>query len=137
MSDSNLPPITVTTTDSARLYDLVELWAKRNMPVAELLGAELDRANVVEPTQVPPDVVTMHSRAAFRFAGKEIEATLVYPGEEDVTNGCISISTPVGAALLGLSAGQTIDVVRRGGRHLDLTVLRVAYQPEADGRYDL
>ncbi len=130
------PPITITTTDSARLYELVDRWAKRNMPVADLLAAELDRAKLVEPTAIPPNIVTMHSRAAFRFGGKEIEATLVYPGEEDVTNGCISISTPVGAALLGLAAGQTIGVLRGDDTHLDLEVLRVAYQPEADGRYD-
>ncbi|HBR45490.1 MAG TPA: nucleoside diphosphate kinase regulator, partial [Afipia sp.] len=50
---------------------------------------------------------------------------LVYPEAADVDAGRISILTPIGAALIGLSVGQTIEFQTPGGRWRSLTVLRV------------
>lgn len=77
----------------------------------ELLQTELDRATVVEANQVPQDVVTMNSQVTYMdLALKKVnKIQLVYPHDANLSEGKVSILAPVGAALLGLRVGQTID----------------------------
>jgi regulator of nucleoside diphosphate kinase len=56
---------------------------------------------------------------------------LVYPHEADVTAGKISVLTPIGAALIGLSVSQSIEWETNLGDRRSLTVLRVS--PPAPG----
>jgi regulator of nucleoside diphosphate kinase len=56
--------------------------------------------------------------------------TLVFPKDADITEGKISVLTPIGTALLGLSAGQTMGWTGRDDRQHKLTVLAV-HQAEA------
>ena len=106
------------------------------MPGVDALQSEMDRAHVVEPTEVPPEVVTMNSTVEFinDQSGQKFEMTLVYP---DAVSGSetVSIFAPVGSALLGLSVGQSISWQMPGGRELNLRVLQVVRQPEAMGEY--
>jgi regulator of nucleoside diphosphate kinase len=51
--------------------------------------------------------------------------TLVFPGEADISEGKVSILTPIGTALIGLSAGQSIMWTARDGRRHELSVLAV------------
>lgn len=137
MLHDRLPPIAITTADAERLHSVVETWAERNLRVAGLLAHELDRASIVDPGAVSPDLVTMGSRVAFRLNGEcDIKADLVYPGEEDVLQGRISVATPVGTALLGLSAGQALELALPGRRTLAVAISRLLYQPEAAGQQD-
>ncbi len=125
--------IVVTETDLTRLTDLMKVQPKRNADACEALEAELSRADVVLPTEIPADVVTMNSRARFvdEDRNEEIEMTLVYPRDADVDRGRVSVLAPVGAALLGLSVGQSIEwPLPRGGTRR-LRVSAVVYQPEA------
>jgi regulator of nucleoside diphosphate kinase len=98
----------------------------------EPLQGELARAIVVSDEAVPPDVVTMHSRVTYvdEATGMRREVTLVYPPEADGTQGLVSVLAPVGTALLGLSAGQSIDWAFPDGRRRRLTVQGVR-QPAA------
>jgi len=57
--------------------------------------------------------------------------TLVYPQDNGPER--VSILAPVGAALLGLSVGQSIDWPAPNGKTLKLEILAVEYQPEANG----
>ena len=57
--------------------------------------------------------------------------TLVYPQDNGPER--VSILAPVGAALLGLSVGQSIDWPAPNGKILKLEILAVEYQPEANG----
>jgi regulator of nucleoside diphosphate kinase len=57
----------------------------------------------------------------------------VYPHESDASGKRVSILAPVGMALLGLTAGQSIVWPFPDGSSHDLRVLRVVYQPESDG----
>jgi regulator of nucleoside diphosphate kinase len=69
----------------------------------------------------------MGSTVEFRSdTGQQRRVTLVYPGEADFAQGRISILTPIGAALIGLSPGQSIAWTSRDGRQHRLTVLSVA-----------
>lgn len=132
------PPIVVTQADHDRLSDLASA-ALRNMPaVGEFLAEELDRARVVAPAEIAPTVVTMNSRVEFRDdqTGEVRTATLVYPGDQDIAAGKISILTPVGAALIGLEEGQSIVWETRSGAQKSLTVLKVLFQPEAQERQE-
>lgn len=128
------PTITMTRTDHGRLSRLAESYAIRNPAVADELLAELDRARVVADGRIAADVVRMGS--AVRFVsdlGEDRRVTLVFPGEADIAEGKVSILTPIGAALIGLSAGQSINWTARDGRVHRLTAASVEapMQPSA------
>lgn len=117
------PAITVTRTDSERLLRLADSFAERNPAVAEELLAELDRAKVVEDGRLPAKVIRMGSFLRFTSdLGEDRHVTLVFPGEADIAEGKVSILTPIGVALIGLSAGQSINWTARDGRTHRLTV---------------
>lgn len=130
----NARRIVLTEPDVERLRRLVEQHALgRSAKECEALEEELDRAEVVAPADVPPDVVTMNSHLRFNDAdtGEEYEATLVYPADANVEERRISVLAPVGAALLGLSIGQVVQWPMPGGVERRLRVTSVLYQPEA------
>ena len=125
-----LPTITVSKLDVARLEALL---SDTHGEVADGLEEELLRANVVAPRDMPTDVVTMNSRIRCREQGRgrEMCLTLVYPQDSGPERVCIL--APVGAALLGMSVGQSIDWPAPNGKTLKLEILAVEYQPEANG----
>jgi regulator of nucleoside diphosphate kinase len=122
-----LPPITLTTADSERLSRLVDAAAETFPRTADFLGREIDRAQIIDRSQVLPGLVTMESEVEFRDDVTDQIRTvrLVYPDEADVTAHKISVLTPVGAALIGLSVGQSIEWQTPGGGWRSLTVLAV------------
>lgn len=129
------PPITVSSLDVSRLEPLLEDLADK---AGARLEEELLRATVVAPAAMPADVVTMNSRVRCQevLSGREWAVTLVYPRDAGKP-GSVSVLAPVGAALLGLSVGQTIDWPGPNGRTLRLSILEIEYQPEAAGDFDL
>jgi regulator of nucleoside diphosphate kinase len=122
-----LPPITISADDARQLSQLANSSMARLPRASYFLAAELDRANVV-PEQPAEEVVRMGSRVKYRDAwtGREREVTLVYPQQADINLNRISVLAPVGAALIGLSLGQTIEFQTPGGEKRALTVLDVA-----------
>ncbi len=128
------PRIVVTSTDMERLRTLIDTTAGDK---ADALDAELLRAEVVEPTQVSPDVVTMNSRVVYRDedTGETREVTLSYPQDASLEQGRVSVLAPVGAALLGLSVGQEMDWELPGGKLKRLRIVSVTYQPQAAGHH--
>jgi regulator of nucleoside diphosphate kinase len=121
-----MPAIIVTTTDQERLAALASAVMKREPAVAHELLAELDRAIVVAADAAPRTLVRMGSTLTFRSDdGVARQVTLVFPGEADIGRGRISILTPVGTALLGLSKGASIKWQGRDGRERELTVIDV------------
>jgi len=135
---SGLPPsLIVSSHDLARLEALLESPALQQHPAALALAAELGRATVMAPEQIPAGIVTMHSRVECEdeLHGERHRLTLVYPHEADAAQGRISVLAPVGSALLGLAVGQSIDWQAPGGRALRLRVTALHYQPEAAGDF--
>lgn len=127
------PPIVVTRDDHKRLSALTSA-ALRQMPhVGEFLADELDRAQVVDDEKIAPTIVTMNSRVEFKddATGERRTITLVFPGEQDIAEGKVSILTPIGAALLGLSEGQSIERETPKGEWKSLTVVKLHFQPQA------
>ncbi len=129
--DANLtPPIVVSEIDHERLTSLAAAAEERLPDVASVLQSEMERARVVPAGAVPADVVQMGSTVEFRSdTGQQRRVTLVFPGDADIAKGRISILTPIGAALIGLSPGQSIAWTTRDGRRHRLTVLSVE-QPD-------
>ncbi|MBE0615535.1 MAG: nucleoside diphosphate kinase regulator [Burkholderiales bacterium] len=99
------------------------------------LAKELERAIVVPSDRIPKDVVTMNSRLIYsdESTGTTRQVELVYPDEADPMTGRVSILAPVGCALLGLSAGQSIDWNLPDGKVHRLRVERVLFQPRPSG----
>lgn len=116
------PYIVVTKTDFKRLWRLAEAHELRDQEVAQELMAELDRARVVEDRRIAEGVIRMGSTVSYESDHGVRTVTLVFPGEADIAGGRISILTPVGAALLGLSAGQSIVWTARDGKAHSLRV---------------
>jgi regulator of nucleoside diphosphate kinase len=135
----HLPEITITSHDYERITDLLEDLSPDAQERAQALELELERAVKVPPDSISADVVTMNSRVLFEdeLTGATREVTLVYPKDADPEAGKVSVLSPVGSALLGVRAGQTIDWPASRGRRMRFRVVSVLYQPEAEGRYDL
>lgn len=101
------------------------------------LLVELERGEIVNPKDVPPDVITMNSEIRFTDEqGDDWKYWLVFPEDADLTKNKISILSPVGCALLGYGAGDTVSLHTLQGPK-DLTVKEVIHQPEREGNFDL
>jgi regulator of nucleoside diphosphate kinase len=133
--------IFITDFDMERLQKLLEgtkKWSQRDRGYLEKLEEELDRAIVVPSKDVPGDVVTMNARVRVRDldSGKETILRLVFPADADYEQGRVSILAPIGTALIGYRAGDTVEwEVPAGVRRLKIA--EVLYQPEAAGDYHL
>ncbi|ABE38089.1 nucleoside diphosphate kinase regulator [Rhodopseudomonas pseudopalustris] len=127
---SELPPITLRMCDVERLRNIAEAASDKYPQTADFLAREIERAEILPDSQLLPGLIMMGSEVTFRddISGQERCVTLVYPEAADVEANKISIITPIGAALIGLSAGQTIEFQTPGGRWRSLTVIR-AYPP--------
>jgi regulator of nucleoside diphosphate kinase len=132
---STKPEITISSLDSDRLYELIDSLPKNSLVGITELEQELARANTVEPSQVPPTLVTMNSTVRFSVESSKDEflLTLVYPKDISSSNKNISILAPVGSALLGLSQGDEIEWPKPGGGLMKVTIEEVTYQPERSG----
>lgn len=129
------PPITLATTDHNQLARLALAGTGHSSDAADDLLYELDRAQIVADPDVPADVVRMGSRVRFRTGRDERHVILTYPAEADIASRRVSVLTPVGTALIGLRAGQSITFRTRDGRPQMLTVLAVLppLEEEDDG----
>lgn len=123
-----LPPIMITTDDMRRLGLLADLNMARFPRVAQFLAREIDRANVVPATVHLQDVVRMGSWVKYHdnAIGRVRKVQLVYPDEADIDLDRISVLSPVGAALIGLSVGQTIEFQTPIRERHSLTVIDVS-----------
>jgi regulator of nucleoside diphosphate kinase len=132
--------IYITEFDVKRLKGLIkfaeERWDKRVSRYLIELDEELDRADVVKPEEIPPDVITMNSifRVHDMDSGEESVYTLVFPANADSASGRISILAPVGTAMLGYRVGDTVEWEVPGGLKT-FKVEEIVYQPEAEGNY--
>ncbi|SER46930.1 regulator of nucleoside diphosphate kinase [Nitrosomonas sp. Nm51] len=131
------PEIVLSSLDSERLYDLIESLPKNSVPGIEELEQELNRAEIVEPTEMPQNIVTMNSTVRFfvESTKQEFELKLVYPKNMDSNGKNISILAPVGSAMLGLSVGDEIEWPKPGGGVLKVKIAEIVYQPERAGDY--
>ena len=128
--------ITISQFDKKRLLSLIDGWEADPQDRGHIddLVVELDRANVIEPTEIPPDVVTMNSRVRLTDIDTNITQTItiVFPGMANSEEGKISILAPLGTAILGYRVGSVVEWnVPSGLRRLRIDAIE--YQPEGAG----
>lgn len=123
-----LPPIKVTEDDMRRLNVLANSSIELFPRVSHFLARELERATVLADVADLHGVVRMGSQVSYRVDGTDEtrDVVLVYPHEADIDLNRISVLTPVGAALIGLSTGQSIEFQTPGRQTRSLTVLGVS-----------
>lgn len=131
------PKVIISSLDAERLEELLHALPGSAFPGRDDLEAELTRAEIVDPKDMPPTVVTMNSTVRFEVvsSAEEFCLTLVYPKDIDASGEKISVLAPVGGALLGLSQGDEIEWPKPGGGVLRVRIKEVTYQPERSGEY--
>ncbi|MGH6950571.1 MAG: GreA/GreB family elongation factor [Solimonas sp.] len=101
------PPIVIAEDEHDRLISLA-LSALDRTPGAVDLIVELSRAKTVK--RLPENVIGVGRVATFEYDGSWYrDYALVEPHQADIEQRRISVLTPVGAMLLGLSEGQSIE----------------------------
>ncbi|MGE5457557.1 MAG: nucleoside diphosphate kinase regulator [Methanococcaceae archaeon] len=105
---------------------------------AETLMKELDSAKIVEPVEIPADVVTMNSivKLSFPDNNKQVQFQIVYPDKANVKENKISIFSPIATALIGYKENDEIEWVVPAGL-TRIKIDKIIYQPESAGDYDL
>lgn len=129
--------IILTEVDYVRLNSLIyRLLDEDNQDIRALnfLNIEIKRAKKIYPKKVKPDFVTMDSHIEVKFleTGKTRDLKLVYPQKANYEDGLISVLSPLGCALLGFKAGDSVTFVETG-RTQTVRIERVLFQPEANG----
>ena len=123
-----LPPIVITSDEARRLSALANSSMAIFPRVAHFLVGETERAKLVAADCDLRGVVRMGSQVRYsdHKTGDVRDVVLVYPHEADISLKRISVLTPVGAALIGLSVGQVIEFQTPGHYTRSLTVLGVS-----------
>ncbi|MCA0423209.1 MAG: nucleoside diphosphate kinase regulator [Proteobacteria bacterium] len=126
-ASTRLPKIHLDKTLVGRLEALAASVMRRSPEVGERLIDEIARAKLVAPDKMRDDVVTIGSGVTYRDLdmAREHTVSVVYPENANIEEGRISVLTPVGVALLGLSPGATISWVTRDDETRQLEVLEV------------
>jgi regulator of nucleoside diphosphate kinase len=108
-----LPPITLATSDYNRLLFTAMIRQKHNCQAPDFLLTELRRAEVCHPSALPEDVVSTNCRVIYRIDDepKSRAHLLVHPEDLIWPGAEISVTTPLGTALLGLRAGDRMSFV--------------------------
>ena len=122
------PRISVHKKDFQALSRLAELATKAMPDVAGYLEHELERARIISGRAASARVIGMGSKVEYldEATGRVHAVTLVYPAESDIEQGRVSVLTPIGAALLGLSQGQSIQWNTRSGEPRQLTIIALS-----------
>jgi len=130
-------PILMTHADHGRLSGLLRGIPSGDQRHFQDLRRELGRAQLVEPADIPADVVTMESTIQLRELDTDDRwtFTLAYPEDADIRENRISILSPVGTAIIGCRVGDVVDWPVPSGT-VRIEIEEVSYQPEAAGILD-
>ncbi len=129
------PPIHLLASESDMVARLALQIEHRSPVVAAMLLEEIERAELHEPETLPESAVTIGSNVDFvdEKTSQLRKVKLVLPGDANIAEGKISILAPMGAALYGLVAGQSINWPDLDGHERRIRILRVR-QPSASNR---
>jgi regulator of nucleoside diphosphate kinase len=127
-----LPRILISKAEEKRLTAIATAASQRVPEASAALLSELERAEVLPEMAMPADVVRIGSIIEFEVDdGRRLKVQLVLPENADINAGRISVLTPVGAALIGLSPSQAMEWSGNDGKERVLTVLAVS-RPQSD-----
>ncbi|GHH25229.1 nucleoside diphosphate kinase regulator [Sphingomonas glacialis] len=123
----NHPVIHLTAAECDALSELALSAEHRHPHSSAMLLAELERAELCEPGELPKQTVAMNSWIDFidESTGTRRTVQLVYPLDADIAAGRVSILTPIGAGLIGMTAGSSIRWPDRDGHDRLLRIVSV------------
>lgn len=84
------------------------------------ISYKLGAAKVIDPDSVSKDIIRFASRVLLENldSEEEIEYMIVGPDEADIKKGKISVSSPLGSALIGKKPGDEAEVQAPGGKRI-------------------
>ena len=129
------PQYQLTTRDHAILQAMFDQHRGPHDPFMQLLDRKLRSSASSFSDDMPPDVVTLGSRVAYRIDGAPAGPHVL--AEEDKGENAadaLSIRTVHGLALLGLAEGAAVSIDLGDGITQTLQVETVLSQPEAQAR---
>ena len=99
---------------------------------------ELESAKIVDPHDVPGNIVTMNSivKVSFLSNNKQLQFRIVYPDQANLKENKISIFSPIATALIGYKENDEIEWIVPSGL-TKIKIDEIIYQPEAAGDYNL
>jgi regulator of nucleoside diphosphate kinase len=114
-----LPPITLAANDYNRLLFTAMFRQNQNRRTPDFLLKELRRAKVCHPAALPEDVVSTNCRVIYRIDDEPKSRAHLLVHAEDLTwpGAEISVTTPLGTALLGLRVGDRMSFLENGKIH--------------------
>ena len=115
-----LPPIIIARRDHARLERLADDALRERHPVGRFLMSEIRRAVVFDTNKVPEGVACLDEWVTYRVDGSRQSESkvLVCPDELRNHQTDLSVLSPLGAAVLGLSIGHRMKFFSiEGGVH--------------------
>lgn len=127
--------ITLTEIDYNRIHSLIEQQLS-NSPSSkeiEILEEEIEEARILDPEEIPSDLVTMNTKVKYLNVSeeKEHEITIVYPKFADSSRGFVSVTAPLGMALLGHREEEEIDWAFPDGSVKRLKVIKIIHRTES------
>ena len=125
------PPLHLLAAESDLVASLALRAEHRSPVVSAMLLEEIERAELHDPDTLPEAAVTLGSQVSFvdEKTSQLRTVQLVVPGDANIAEGKVSILTPMGAALYGLTADQSIDWPDLEGTERRIRIVRVR-QPE-------
>ncbi len=128
------PPLHMLAAESDLIASLALQTEHKQPLIASMLLEEIERAELHESGTLPETAVTLGSEVDFvdEKSCQLRTVQIVLPAAANIAERRISILTPMGAALFGLTAGQSIDWPDLDGNKRRIQILRVR-QPGADG----
>ncbi len=133
-----MPKIYLTRQDKETLLKMLDD-AARDGEVRDAstrdLRREIAQAMEMEPQEIPQDIITMNSKMVLWVDGEDMEVTLVYPADADLSRGRLSVLSPIGTAILGYRQGDSVEWAVPSGT-AEIRIKEVLYQPEAAGDHD-
>jgi regulator of nucleoside diphosphate kinase len=127
------PSIHLLASESDMVAALALQAEHRQPVVAAMLLEEIERAELHDAGTLPESAVTIGSEVDFIDERTHQMRTveIVLPAMANIAQGRISILTPMGAALYGLTGGQSIDWPDLDGDERRIRIVRVR-QPIED-----
>lgn len=127
------PPIHLLASESDLVAGLALRTEHKQPVVAAMLLEEIERAELHDDQNMPEGHVMLNSRVRFvdEKSQRLRDVQLVLPADANIAEGRISILTPMGAALYGLSAGACITWPDLEGFERPIRIVRVE-QPGAE-----
>lgn len=82
------------------------------------LEYKLGNADIIDPEKLPKDRAVFGATVVLENVdtGEDVEYQLVGPDESDVNQGRISVSSPLGRAIIGKAPGEEIVLAAPGGK---------------------